>query len=200
MTKKEFMALRDHARIKYTGSDPESLYKERHSPKCTLGKKVKDTGWGSKGKMIDGWCDGCYKQKMPGKFKTKGVIVSSIWGGDSYSKGKVSLNYYGGTLEDIDPSEWSLEDERKWVEKETEFKYTRSGLIRSISDFKIRLTSLLVDYNEENGLDRLPLDKKLKIIMDLDPEQKKWFGIMSTPPDQTLKTIEKAFEGEDDPT
>lgn len=195
MTKLEFLALKKHARIKYIGK--EDLFKQTHGVKCMLGKKVKDTwSWGANaGTMVDGRCtNDCINQKRPKNFLTKGVVVSWVWG-DTSSK-DVNLYYYGGSLGGVDPSDWTLVDARNWVESETEYKRAKSYIPNATVKFKEDLKNYLEMYKHkmEYKVDDLPIDKKLKIIMELSPEDRKWFGIMTTSPEETLKIIEKAFE------
>lgn len=203
MTKAEFLALKDHARIKYTGTRPLSeLFAIRH--------RKDSSGWGyggsssrkckAKGGTHD--CEEiCDIPQMTKSFAKKGVVVSSV-SEDTWSKGAergtISLYYYGGNLSPIDPSEWTLVDARKWVEGETEFKMAKSYIKLVARRFKEETKSFLKRYKSsmDYRLDRLPLDKKLKAIMELSPEDKKWFGIMNADPDAVLALIEKAFDDE----
>ena len=185
MTKDEFKALGKHARIKYVGLTPAKFF--YHDKGCTL--------------VAGGSCNfSC--QGEPKSFRSKGVVVS--WASEdtwSASKGSLTLHYYGGgVIYQIDPAEWLLVDARDWVESETEFKRARSYVPQAINRFKEDLKAYLNSYKKrmEYKIDELPLDKKLKIIMELSPEDKKWFGIMTTSSEDTLKILEKAFE--DDPT
>jgi len=188
MTKDEFKALKKHARVKYVGATPEKFFS--HDITCTKGK--------------GGYCTyNCMEE--PKSFRTKGVVVTyaseDAWGGGTKSTlGDLTLHYYGGSIYKLDPAEWNLVDARAWVVGETEFKRAKSYIPQAVTRFKDDLKSYLDGYKRrlEFKVDDLPLDKKLKIIMELSPEDRKWFGIMTTSPDETLKTIEKAFE--DDPT
>jgi len=182
MTKDEFKALKKHARVKYVGTTPERFFS--HGVGCTQG-----TG---------GACNyNC--QAMPKNFTTKGVVVmyasEDTWS-SSATKGQLTMYYYGGVIHKVVPEEWNLVDARAWVEGETEFKRAKSYIPGAVTRFKDDLKTYLNDYKKrvEYKVDDLPLDKKLKIIMELSPEDRKWFGIMTTSPEDTLATIEKAFD------
>jgi hypothetical protein len=179
MDKTDFLGLKKHARIKYIGTRPaEDLF--GHSMTCTLGKPG---GYG---------CDyNC--SKMPKKFLTKGVVVSWVWDDGS---GKISLWYYGGRITGAIPAEWELVDARNWVEAETAYKRAKNSIPILAKGFKEDLKRYLEMYKSqtEHKIDDLPIDKKLKIIMEMPPEDRKWFGIMTMSPEETIKTIEKAFE------
>lgn len=182
MTKEEFLSLKRHDRIKYTGARPVTT---------VLGEK-------------------------PSKvWLTKGVVVQYIYENDEYvgtgntwmsrkATGKkiLYLSYFGGSVTNVDPSEWTISERRGHVERDTEYKYARAYVKRTCMDFKHGLRRLMSKYKSrmDSRLDCLPLDKKLKLIMEVDNEYKKWFGIINMDPDEALKAIEKAYEGENAPT
>ena len=61
--------------------------------------------------------------------------------------------------------------------------------------FKEETKQFLKSYKGriEYRLDSLPLDKKLKLIMELSAEDKKWFAILSAEPDDVIAMLEKAY-------
>lgn len=200
MTREEFVALKDHARIKYTGSRPlDQLFAIRH--------RTSRGGWGGSGattikcKAMGGYnsCDDyCVTPTMPKTFVKKGIVVSTI-SEDTWStgpeKGTISLYYYGGSLSPVDPAEWTLVDARKWVEGETEYKRAKSFIPLAARRFKEETKLFLKRYKStiEYKLDSLPLDKKLKLIMELSPEDKKWFTILNAEPDDVIAMLENAY-------
>jgi hypothetical protein len=203
MTKKEFINLQRHARIRYVGKRPitellATVHTEGRSSGWATGSSVEKCK--ANGGKLD--CkDHCVTPLMPKSFLKKGVIVMSVYEDTYYKKGKITLSFYGGdrNLEEVDPSEWELVDSRKWVEGETEYKRAKSYIPLVARKFKEETKAFLTRYKGqvEYKLDSLPLDKKLKLIMELSPEDKKWFGIMNSSPDEVITLIEKAFENEE---
>jgi hypothetical protein len=201
MTKEEFLALKGHARVKYVGTRPVSdIFPTIHIE----GKSIAYGGYyGSSPKkcVVSGGTEpcatACVFPKIPKNFLKKGVIVTYT-SEDTWSavKGEMSLSFYGGHLTKIVPAEWELVDARKWVEGETQFKLAKSYIPMVARRFKKETTAFLKRYkrNVEYKLDDLPLEKKLKLIMELPPEDKKWFGIMNTDPDKIIELMEKAYE------
>ncbi len=200
MTRDEFLALKDHARIKYTGTRPvEQIFAVQHYTRSTAGwssaKRDKCSTFGGSFQCKDY----CTQPRMPKTFQSKGLTVASVsqntWSSDPAEAGKISLYYYGGVLKDIVPEEWVLTDARAWVEGETAFKQAKSYIPRVARLFKEETRTFLsrARRNVEYRLDNLPLDKKLKLIVDLSPEDKVWFTILNTPPDEVMSLIEKAF-------
>lgn len=205
MTRQEFLALANHARIKYVGAKSlEELFAPTHFEEEPSWEKRPTRKCKAKGGTLD-CASYCAIPKPPKTFLTKGVIVAYAyednWGSTrrGSKKGDISLNYYGGAICPIDPKEWILVDARKWVEGETEYKRAKSYIPQVARKFKEEVKNFLVRYRRsmEYKLDSLPLDKKLKAIMELSPEDKKWFGIMSANPDDVILLIEKAFENEE---
>lgn len=197
MTKSEFVQLKQHARIKYIGKRPltdifgtEHTEGQRDGWSTSKIRKCEAKGGTLKCKEY------CRTTKMPKSFLKKGVIVQSAYG----SPGEAcQLNYYGGYLREVIPAEWELVDERKWVEGETDYKRVKSYIPLVARRFKEETKNFLERYKSsmEYKLDSLPLDKKLKAIMELSPEDKKWFGIMSADPETVIALIEKAFENQE---
>lgn len=181
MTREEFLSLGRHDRIKYVGST--ELEK-------VLGSQV-----------------------LPKVFLTKGIVVLSTSEYDSNNRGwgkpsgppkmVLYLTYHCGSsgirsVESIVPADWILAEKRGHVERDTEYKLARAYVKRTCTDFKRGFRKVLADYKYriDATLESLPLDKKLKLIMEIDNEYKKWFGIINMDPDEALKAIEQSYEGE----
>jgi hypothetical protein len=194
MTIDEFKALKAHARIKYIGTRPAETTFFGHNEECpTIAKKKSALPLNVNYFKSNGCHYAC--TSIPKTFLSRGIIVSSV---SSWS-GKLALYYYGGIIENAKPIEWELVDARSWVEGEANYKRAKSYIPFTVNKFKEDLKTYLKEYKRriELKVDDLPIDKKLKVIMELSPEDKKWFGIMSSDPEEAIRAIEKAFE--DDP-
>lgn len=184
MTKQELQELQKHDRIRYIGKRPlEDVFATRQyqHPKGMYGPSV-EVVMKASGKAI------------PNNIATKGAIISYI---NRWSTSVDNIYFWGGLCVSVavDPAEWELVERRSWVEKETEYKRARSYIPFLIKDFKKKLGIFLAAYKSraDGKLEGLPVDKKLKAVMDLSPEEKMWFSILTSSPEEALKLLEDGF-------
>lgn len=128
----------------------------------------------------------------------KGIFtVHSIWAvppGD-----RANIYFYGkGYIENTKLSDWEVVEKRAWVEKETEYKRAKAYIPFLVKDFKKKLKYFLTSYKTRASwkLEKLPLDKRLKVVMELSPEDKMWFSILTSDADDALASLEKTFKDE----
>ena len=183
MTREELQALKAHDRIKYIGKRPLSEV------------------------CIDRYSS--YARTLPAGVSTKGAIVSYTvidpyidgTGGTPQKQliGEVDIWFWGGgCATSAVPEEWELVEKRGWVEGQTKYKRATSQIPKYLENFKsdlaekVRLCQDKIKYK----LEELPVDRKLKLIMDLTPEQKRWFEVAHMEPKEILDLLEKATDTE----
>lgn len=172
MTESELLSLEHHDRIKYVGTRSlDKVFEQTdYSGVLSVGVIPKTVA-------------------LP-----KGVIVSNVWKDNSTSK--IGMYFYSASVQNVDPVEWELIERRGWVEPELEYKRAKAYIPNLITDFQKKLLWFLRDYQSraERKLKDIPVDKKLKVIMDLSPEDKVWFGVLTSEPEEAIKILKESFE------
>lgn len=187
MTETEILSLEKHDRIRYVGTRPLlEVFRVLSYADANLQPSIE-------------------KDYLP-KNITKGLVVystnkhpaSTTRRGDKIPE-HISISFFNfGQITLHDPAEWELIERRGYVEKETEYKRARAYIPQLIERFRGELAAFLQDFQNraDYKMNSLPVDKKLKLIMELSPEDKKWFGIITSNPKEAIEAMEKAFEEE----
>lgn len=171
MTKQELLGLKHHDRVRYIGTRPlsEVFTHENYYDKTQQVSNIPKT-----------------------VATSKGVILAS----SPYDeKGTITMYLYNSHVQKVDPAEWELLERRQWVEPELEYKRAKAYIPNLIEDFQKKLKWFLEDYQGrvDRKLEGIPLDKKMKVIMELSPEDKVWFGVITSAPDEAMKTLKESF-------
>lgn len=184
MTLEELKSLGKHDKVKYVGVRPLSDVFGGWTYDYTAGYSSKATVWKPA------------EEKHIPKNVRSAVIVSGTYAGDK--QGVTICFWKGPSVTSAISSEWDLVEKRGWVEKETEYKRAKAYVPFLIKDFKKKLARFLhsYKYRADAKLGTLPVDKKLRAVMELSAEDKMWFSILSSAPEEALAALERSFKEE----
>jgi hypothetical protein len=183
MTKTEFLAVKEHSRIKYIGTDSGILNTLAQVSKTSMTKGVVVSyihDYGSKARYAS-W----------GASRAKDVpshIVLQLYSGEDF--------------ECVKPEDWVVVDAKrtdlvrsreKRAVKATDGRVRKELEAFSESFRKMKDVKALID----EWLNDIPLTERFKILTALTDEQKAWLELLHMDPEEVITAIKKIAEAEE---
>lgn len=180
MTREEFIALKSHTRIKYTGADATILASLAKESKTSMSKGLV-VGYASDYGSTSGW----------GGSKAKNLTLR-VW--------------TGGYFENCVPEDWIVVDAKRTdlarSREKRLVKVTDARVRRELGQFSDSFRQMkAVKARIDEWLNDIPLSERFKILTTLTEEQKAWLELLHMNPEDVINAIKKiADEDPADPT
>ena len=183
MTKEEFIAIKEHTRIKYTGSDIAVLTKLASENKSAQ----------AKGLVVS-----CVRDYGD-------TLGNYYWVKEDKAAGLAAILWNGSKYKNIVPADWIVADAKRTDltrnrEKQA-VKSTNARVREELGQFSNYFRKMKdVKYQIDSWLDDLPLASRFKILTSLSDEQKAWLELLDMDPEVVIQQIKKIAEAEPEGT